>query len=107
MPQAVDIVAGRLTFVAVTDCEAFAEAVAPEYVLTYSIDKELVRLVPWPLLSSVASQSGCSLSHHLVLQVYWPFFKDFGPLNLGLAFRFCRKTAQMLQVCGIECAQTC
>jgi hypothetical protein len=46
VPQAVDIVAGRLTFVAVTDREAFAEAVALEYVLTYSIDKELVRLVP-------------------------------------------------------------
>ena len=46
MPQAVDIVAGRLTFVAVTDREAFAEAVALEDVLAYSIDKELVRLVP-------------------------------------------------------------
>jgi hypothetical protein len=31
------------------------------------------------------------------VQVYYPFYKDFGPLNLGLAFRFCRKTAQLLQ----------
>ncbi|EIE26795.1 cell division cycle protein 14, partial [Coccomyxa subellipsoidea C-169] len=29
--------------------------------------------------------------------IYYPFFKDFGPLDLGLAFRFCRKTAQLLQ----------
>ena len=34
------------------------------------------------------------------MQVYYPFYKDFGPLNLGLAFRFCRKTAQLLQARG-------
>lgn len=52
---------------------------------------------------AVASQSDYSLSHHLAMQVYWPFFQDFGPLNLGLAFRFCRKTAQLLQVSSRLC----
>ncbi|CAK0735693.1 hypothetical protein CVIRNUC_000622 [Coccomyxa viridis] len=68
--QAVDIVAGRLTFVAVTDRDAFASVIASQHMIEYNVDRELV---------------------------YWPFFKDFGPLNLGLAYRFCRKTAQMLQ----------
>ena len=99
MLQAVDIVAGRLTFLVVTDREAFADGMASDNFLAYNIDKELVCLVPFARCSlAVASQSGYSLSHHLAMQVYWPFFKDFGPLNLGLAFRFCRKTAQLLQV---------
>ena len=83
MPQAVDIVAGRLTFLAVTDREAFADRIASEDFLAYTIDKELVTCGPLhaPLLA-VASQSVYSLSHHLAMQVYWPFFQDFGPLNL-------------------------
>ena len=104
MLQAVDIVAGRLTFLVVTDREAFADGMASETFLAYNIDKELVFLVPSARCSlAVASQSDYSLSHHLAMQVYWPFFKDFGPLNLGLAFRFCRKTAQLLQVRSRMC----
>ena len=97
--QAVDIVAGRLTFLVVTDREALADRIASEDFLAFSIDNELVRCVLSARSSlALASQSDYSLSHHLPMQVYWPFFKDFGPLNLGLAFRFCRKTAQLLQV---------
>ena len=32
------------------------------------------------------------------LQVYEPFYADFGPLNLGLAFSFCQKTRRLLEV---------
>ncbi len=104
MPQAVDIVAGRLTFLVVTDREAFADRIASEEFLAFSIDNELVICVPSARSSlALASQSDYSLSHHLAMQVYWPFFKDFGPLNLGLAFRFCRKTAQLLQVSSRMC----
>ena len=42
MLQAVDIVAGRLTFLVVTDREAFVDRMASGDVITYSIDKELV-----------------------------------------------------------------
>ena len=41
--QAVDIVAGRLTFVAVTDRDTFADVVSLEGVIDYDIDRELVR----------------------------------------------------------------
>ena len=33
---------------------------------------------------------GCALGIP-VLQVYEPFFADFGPLNLGKTYRFCQK----------------
>lgn len=46
MVQAVDVVAGRLTFVAVTDREAFVERIVSKNVLAFSIDKELVRPMP-------------------------------------------------------------
>lgn len=32
------------------------------------------------------------------VQLYEPFFADFGPLNLGRTFRFCQQTKQLLQV---------
>ena len=31
-------------------------------------------------------------------QLYEPFYADFGPLNLGHAFKYCRRTAELLQV---------
>ena len=30
--------------------------------------------------------------------MYEPFYADFGPLNLGLTYRFCQKTQEVLQV---------
>lgn len=44
MLQAVDIVAGRLTFLAITDREAFVDRIALGDVIAYSIDKELVHI---------------------------------------------------------------
>lgn len=34
----------------------------------------------------------------VTFQVYEPFYADFGPLNLGLTYRFCQKTQNHLQV---------
>jgi len=31
-------------------------------------------------------------------QLYEPFYADFGPLNLGHAYKFCRRTAELVQV---------
>lgn len=38
-------------------------------------------------------------------QLFEPFFADFGPLNLGKAYRYCRTTRELLQVRQC-CAQT-
>ena len=35
---------------------------------------------------------------HSSLQVYEPFFADFGPLNLGCAYRFCHMLQSSLKV---------
>jgi hypothetical protein len=32
-----------------------------------------------------------------VMQLFEPFFADFGPLNLGKAYRYCRTTRELLQ----------
>jgi Dual specificity protein phosphatase, N-terminal half len=32
------------------------------------------------------------------VQLYEPFDKDFGPLNLGLAYRFCQRMNHLLEV---------
>jgi hypothetical protein len=37
-----------------------------------------------------------------VPQLYEPFFADFGPLNLGLAYRYCTKLHQLLEVSHIS-----
>jgi hypothetical protein len=31
-------------------------------------------------------------------QLYEPFYADFGPLNLGKTYRFCARTAELLEV---------
>ena len=33
-----------------------------------------------------------------MVQIYEPFFEDFGPLNLGQAYRFCCRTNALRQV---------
>ena len=35
-------------------------------------------------------------------QCYEPFFADFGPLNLGLTYRFCTKLDALLQVISLS-----
>ena len=102
--QAVEIFAGRLTFVAVRDVRAFNECV--QECDTFSIDKELVDL-PNTFCRSRCGWACASppfwISMFATVQVYYPFYKDFGPLNLGLAFRFCRKLAQLLQARSPRC----
>eukprot|EP00191_Tetraselmis_sp_GSL018_P004509 CAMPEP_0177596176 /NCGR_PEP_ID=MMETSP0419_2-20121207/10863_1 /TAXON_ID=582737 /ORGANISM="Tetraselmis sp., Strain GSL018" /LENGTH=223 /DNA_ID=CAMNT_0019087911 /DNA_START=730 /DNA_END=1401 /DNA_ORIENTATION=+ len=46
-------------------------------------------------VSSIARKSICfSIDNELI---YEPFFADFGPLNLGLTYRFCEKTSALLK----------
>lgn len=40
------------------------------------------------------------VSRACALQLYEPFYADFGPLNLGKTHRFCEHTKQLLQVRG-------
>ena len=35
-------------------------------------------------------------------QLYEPFYADFGPLNLGKTYRFCARTAELLEVRRVE-----
>lgn len=42
----------------------------------------------------------------LLLQLYEPFYADFGPLNLGKTYRFCEHTKQLLQV-RVRCSLLC
>lgn len=100
--QAVEIIAGRLTFLTVRSFEAFNANQDVQSALRYCIDRELVRSSSAALLRALGGpdEGFCQSCTDLTacLQIYYPFFKDFGPLDLGLAFRFCRKTAQLLQV---------
>ena len=57
--QAVDIVAGRLTFVAVTDRDAFVDVMTSQDMIEYNIDRELVR--------SASDRLFCLLLWHTLL----------------------------------------
>jgi len=82
--------------------EAFNANQDVQSAMRYCIDLELVRSSSAALLRALGGpdEGFCTSCTYLTacLQIYYPFFKDFGPLDLGLAFRFCRKTAQLLQV---------
>ena len=49
-------------------------------------------------LPSVLAVVFFSQGNPLRAQLYEPFYADFGPLNLGHAFKYCRRTAELLQV---------
>lgn len=49
-------------------------------------------------LPSVLAVVCFSQGNPLRAQLYEPFYADFGPLNLGHAFKYCRRTAELLQV---------
>ncbi|KAG2484766.1 hypothetical protein HYH03_016420 [Edaphochlamys debaryana] len=68
--QGVEIIGGLYYFVAVKRPDAPRYSAIAQSNITYCIDDELL---------------------------YEPFFADFGPLNLGRAYRFCMKTKQLLQ----------
>lgn len=51
-----------------------------------------------PPSSPSSSLPPLSTSFHPRHQVYEPFYADFGPLNLGKTYRFCARTAELLEV---------
>ncbi|KAL3139625.1 hypothetical protein ABBQ38_003941 [Trebouxia sp. C0009 RCD-2024] len=68
--QAVEIIPGRLYMAALRTVDGLQRSGIASGSITYCIDSELV---------------------------YEPFYADFGPLNLGLTYRFCQKTQANLQ----------
>ena len=78
--QAVDIVAGRLTFVAVTDRDAFASVIASQHMIEYNVDRELVRpasncpfrLLLWHTLLSPHRLINLHAGVLALLQGLWP-----------------------------------
>lgn len=92
---------GRFRLAAVADDAAFAASEFSRTHLVYSIDDELVS---WRergdgFFSSVVSMRARS-PPFLCTQLYEPFYADFGPLNLGKTYRFCARTAELLEVRG-------
>ncbi|KAG7672017.1 putative Dual specificity protein phosphatase CDC14AB [Nannochloris sp. 'desiccata'] len=69
----VEIIPGRLYFVCTQQQTSRAPPVVPANALCYWLDKDLV---------------------------YEPFCADFGPCNLGHAWRFCQRVNHLLQQCG-------
>ena len=51
-----------------------------------------------PPSSPSSSLPPLSTSFHPRHQVYEPIYADFGPLNLGKTYRFCARTAELLEV---------
>jgi hypothetical protein len=74
--------------------------------LCFSIDNDLVSAREITLARchrSTTSRSGCDMRCAGITQLYEPFFADFGPLNLGQAFRYCTKLHQLLEVYPARC----
>ncbi|DBB04022.1 TPA: hypothetical protein ACH3X1_013082 [Trebouxia sp. C0004] len=71
LSQAIEIMPGRLYMAALRTSDGLRRSTIAPGSITYCIDSELV---------------------------YEPFYADFGPLNLGLTYRFCQKTQNHLQM---------
>jgi len=99
--QAVDIIPGRyaVCFLRHPDGAKYSAIAASG--ISYSIDDELVSCCP-ELQDMHSCCSSCCMAacSHLTfpVQLYEPFYADFGPLNLGKTYRFCEHTKQLLQV---------
>eukprot|EP00891_Asterochloris_glomerata_P004133 jgi/Astpho2/4133/fgenesh1_pg.00063_%23_114_t len=70
LAQAIEIIAGRFFFTPLRTTDGLRQSEIAHASLCFNIDNELV---------------------------YEPFYADFGPLNLGLAFSFCQKTKRLLE----------
>ena len=112
MTQGVEIVAGLFRFL--SGPPATFESVVAECdrsgAICYCIDDEMAScFIPLAapvhacnagsyLLALHCAETACHRS-----QVYEPFFGDFGPLNLGHTYNFCRRTNDLLQVRRARC----
>lgn len=100
--QAVDIIPGRyaVCFLRHPDGEKFSKIAASG--ISYCIDDELVSSSElqeqMPPAAACPALGPCLTRSCLLLQLYEPFYADFGPLNLGKTYRFCEHTKQLLQV---------
>lgn len=103
--QAVEIIPGRLYMVALRTSDGLQRSGIASGSITYCIDSELVRSSAIFTAVSMAEpplhERLTGVAQFPTLQVYEPFYADFGPLNLGLTYRFCQKTQTNLQVLQI------
>lgn len=110
--QALPLVAEHFYCIALKSTSAIARSSLAACGLLYCIDRELVSLKPLLHRSlclsgqNVAFESWPYLSVHVFLQTYEPFYEDFGPLNLGQAYRFCCRTTSLRQVSSTCLAQS-
>lgn len=108
----------KLYFVSLRRAEALSASPTARKSICFSIDNELVgfarpvvtgrfahakpsyhRVFRCPHRKKPRPPQARQLTPPLAsLQIYEPFFADFGPLNLGQAYRFCEKTSAMLKV---------
>lgn len=98
-----EIIAGLFYFVATKRPDSVRYSSVAQQHICYCIDDELVRMgARSGCLTELpgASLAGCVMCRvrPSLVQLYEPFFADFGPLNLGKTYRFCQKTKQLLQV---------
>ena len=107
MTQGVEVVAGLFRFLC--GPPATFESVAAECdrsgAICYCIDDEMVSC----FIPLAAPVHACGLGEDWLCvqcadrawhrpQVYEPFFGDFGPLNLGHTYNFCKRTNEFLEV---------
>lgn len=100
--QAIEIVPGRYYVCFLKRADSPTYSVIANTNISYCIDNELVR---W---SAVVIREALAPFEHVspplaYLQLYEPFYADFGPLNLGKTYRFCEHTRQLLQVSASSC----
>jgi hypothetical protein len=108
-PQAVEVIPGRYYATALKYADSLARSRTAAAAVCYCIDHELVRgasqpgVCPQPGKKATRAQPAgdgapTSPARPAPLQLYEPFYADFGPLNLGKTFRFCEITARLLEV---------
>lgn len=116
--QAVEIIPGRYYVVVLRHPDGVLRSPIAASSICYCIDQDLVRAGTVAAAQSdlhVGQPPACAAAGlHAVcnartsflitscsscpLQLYEPFFQDFGPLNLGRTYRFCEITSRLLQV---------
>jgi hypothetical protein len=101
--QTVEIIPGRyaVCFLKHPDAAKYSSIAASG--ISYCIDDELVSCcieLLWAMSKFSHNHPIWPMSdvNMLLLQLYEPFYADFGPLNLGKTYRFCEHTKQLLQV---------
>ena len=111
-----EIIPEKLSFVALRRPDGLSASPIARKSLCFGIDNELVRFLatrtpkcsPKTTIAILAFSTASMICMHLIFvalvaQLFEPFFAEFGPLNLGLAYRFCEKLTSYLKVCVRPC----